>query len=141
MDRLEAATAKIKELKKGLPAGKQSWRGVCRLLGNEKPLNPYHINRLIRHGKLTPTLDRVLIKHGHLDPPAELIPTEPCWCGAVHPVGWCILEEGEPIKPTPAGKKRKRKRRFSVAAYDPDLALKQLEKYYPGIFLLKDNAT
>lgn len=132
MNAIEAATAKIKELKKGLPADGQSWRAVARLLD----VNSYHTTQLIRHKKLTPTMYRALIKGGHLDPPDELILTEPCpTCGEVHVTSWCVYELGQPIMPQPAGKPRKRKPRFSLAAYDAELALGQLEKYYPGQFL------
>lgn len=135
MDRIKAATAKIDELKKSRPEGRdpdRAGRAVARLLG----VNPYHVSTLLNKGRLTPTMHRALIKRGYLEAPTELVPTEPCWCGVVHPVGWCIYEEGPPIKPKPPGPARKRRPRFSAAADDPALAFQQIEKYYPGQFLL-----
>lgn len=73
---------------------------------------------------------------GLLESRPETVPVIPCsQCGEAHTVDWCTHEDGKPKKPNKRAR-RKRLPRFSVAAYDPELAMKQLEKYYPGLFSL-----
>lgn len=134
-DIVDAAVAKIEEIRESLPADEQSDYRVAQKLD----VNSAHLTKL-DEGRLSPTLYSALVREGHLEPLPNPIPTLPCrHCGQVHTVPWCAEEEGEPIKPkksTVKRRQRKRRPRFSVAADDPELAMRQLEKYYPGVFTL-----
>jgi hypothetical protein len=117
-----------------IPSKKRSHAELARRLG----LNSSdHISILFRESHVTPTLDRLLVKLGKIEPMPQPVPVIPCMeCGKPHTVGWCVTEHGEPKQPGPKRAQRKRRPRFSVAADDPEMALQQLEKHYPGRFFL-----
>lgn len=127
--RTKTAQAAIRNLIEDMPEDRQNAYQVALKLD----INSAHISKLFG-GSLSPTLDRALTRAGALQPKPEPVPVEPCPnCGQAHTVDWCVHEEGQPKKPRSKKSKRKRKPRFSVAAYDVELAIGQLEKYYPEI--------
>ncbi len=117
-----------------IPSKKRSHAELARRLG----LNSSdHISRVFRESHVTPTLDRLLVSLDKIEALPQPVPVIPCVeCGKPHTVGWCVTAHGEPKQPRPKRNQRKRRPRFSVAADDPAMALEQLEKHYPGRFLL-----
>jgi hypothetical protein len=132
--RLNRVRDEISGLLSEIPLKKRSHAELARRLG----LNSSdHISVLFREDRVTPTLDRLLVKLGKLEQLPEPVPVTPCLeCGKPHTIGWCIEEFGEPKRPGRKRATRNRRPRFSVAADDPEMAMKQLEKYYPGQFFL-----
>ena len=123
--RKKAARTAIRRLVRHRPIGHQSQKQVADLMG----INSAHISHLFMRDYLTPALERGLVQVKALPPRPDPIPTEPCQeCGEVHVKNHCIYKRAGRI----------RRPRFSVAADDPGMALQQLEKYYPGMFILEE---
>ncbi len=125
VSRIKAAKTAIRRLTLRQPFGQQSAKRVADLMG----INSAHISHLFMRDYLTPALERGLVQVKALPPRPDPIPTEPCLeCGEVHVKNHCIYKRAGRI----------RRPRFSVAGDDPDMALQQLEKYYPGMFSLRE---
>lgn len=123
--RIKAAKRACQRLTMQMPQAEQSLEGVSRFIN----LNSAHISHLFMRDYLTPALERGLVQVKALPPRPDPIPTEPCQeCGEVHVKAHCIYKRAGRI----------RRPRFSVAGDDPEMALQQLEKYYPGKFSLRE---
>ena len=128
-----AVLAAIEEL----PAERRSMNQLAIKLGLASSV---HLTWLLRDGDLTPMLERTLVFNELLEPRPEPVPTEPCHiCAEVHRLDFCTHIFGEPATPKSTKQQRAqriRRPRFSVAADNIEMAQAQLEKYYPGVFIL-----
>lgn len=123
-----------------LPMEKRSYLHLADYIGLRSSV---HLTWLMRDDHLTPTMERALVMSKLLAPPPEPVLVQPCEvCGELHNMDWCAHIYGEPQKPKTTRRQRSRRKRkprpprFEVVAHDAELALKQLEKYYPGRFTL-----
>lgn len=123
--RVKAAKQAVYFLVDTLPLAERSMKRVANLMG----INSAHISFLVNHDYLTPALERGLILVNALPPRPDPIPVEPCQeCGEVHVLVHCAYKRAQ----------QKGRPRFSVAANNPEMALQQLERYYPGMFILME---
>ena len=136
--RVVAAKTAVGIILAELPENGRSYNQVAKTIGLNTSA---HLTWLVRDSYMSPTLETRLIIMEFLEPPPDPFPTAPCEiCGEVHKLDWCTHYYGSPTKPGTTLEqrtKRKRRPRFSVAADDPMLAFRQLEKYYPGLFNLE----
>ena len=137
VERHVLAQRAVKDLIASFPKGKQSYMQVTRHVNLSSSV---HLTWLMRDDHLTPTMERALVMANLIPSPPDPVLVHPCEvCGEVHKLEWCANMYGEPKKPKTTQKQRSKRKprppRFEVAAYDLDLALKQLERHYPGQFL------